>query len=40
LLVAFVLLFFWQGGTIFYRNRPGPYRPDAVPPHLLPRVKS
>jgi hypothetical protein len=40
LLVAFVLLFIWQGGTIFYRNRPGPYRPDAVPPHLLPRVKS
>jgi hypothetical protein len=39
LIVAFVLLFLWQGGTIFHRNRPRSYRPDALPPLLLPRVK-
>lgn len=39
LIAAFVLLFFWQGGTIFHRNRPGMYRPDALPPLLLPRVR-
>jgi hypothetical protein len=39
LIGAFVLLFIWQGGTIFYRNRPRPYRPDALPPVLLPRLK-
>jgi hypothetical protein len=37
LIAAFVLLFFWQGGTIFQRNRPGSYRPDALPPLLLPK---
>ncbi|MEW6450833.1 MAG: hypothetical protein AB1490_09310 [Pseudomonadota bacterium] len=38
---AFVLLFFvlfaWQVGTYFYRNKPGRYRPDALPEHLLPK---
>jgi hypothetical protein len=40
LIVVFLLLFFWQVGNIFYRNRPGSYRPEALPPLLLPRVKS
>jgi hypothetical protein len=39
LIVAFVLLFFWQGGTIFYRNRPQPYRPGDLPSRLLPHTK-
>ena len=38
LIIGFVLLFFWQGGTMFYRNRPGIYRPDAPPPAVLPRA--
>ena len=29
-------LFLWQGGTFFKRNRPGRYRPDAVPGDLVP----
>jgi hypothetical protein len=40
LIAAFLLLFLWQAGNIFYRNRPGSYRPDALPPQLLPRVKA
>jgi hypothetical protein len=40
LIAAFLLLFLWQAGNIFYRNRPGSYRPDALPPALLPRAKS
>jgi hypothetical protein len=36
ILAGFLALFAWQGGTFFYRNRPGPYRPDAVPPQVLP----
>jgi hypothetical protein len=39
MIFAFLLLFLWQAGNIFYRNRPGSYRPDALPPPLLPRVK-
>jgi hypothetical protein len=34
---AFFLLFAWQVGTYFYRNKPGRYRPDALPGHLLPK---
>ena len=34
---GFFLLFAWQVGTYFYRNRPGRYRPDALPQHLLPK---
>lgn len=30
-------LFLWQAGGIFHRNRPGTYRPDALPPSVLPR---
>jgi hypothetical protein len=39
MILAFLLLFLWQAGNIFYRNRPASYRPDALPPALLPRVK-
>jgi hypothetical protein len=35
---AFVALFLWQGGNFFRRNRPGTYRPDALPHELMPRV--
>ena len=35
---AFVALFLWQGGNFFRRNRPGRYRPDALPAELVPRV--
>lgn len=34
----FFLVFAYQLGTYFYRNRPGRYRPDAVPAGLLPKV--
>jgi hypothetical protein len=34
----FFLVFAYQLGTYFYRNRPGRYRPDAVPPDVLPKV--
>jgi len=34
---VFLLLFLWQAGNFFRRNRPGTYHPDAVPPLLLPR---
>jgi hypothetical protein len=33
-----VLLFAWQVGTMFYRNRPLVYRPEQPPPAVLPRV--
>jgi hypothetical protein len=39
LIGAFLLLFLWQAGNIFYRNRPGSYRPDALPSLLLPSGK-
>lgn len=34
---GFVALFLWQGGSFFRRNRPGRYRPDALPNDLMPR---
>jgi hypothetical protein len=34
------VVFAAQLGTYFLRNRPGRYRPEAVPPSVLPRVKS
>lgn len=40
LVAVFLLMFLWQAGNIFYRNRPGSYRPDTLPPTLLPRAKS
>ncbi len=37
-IAALLALFVWQGGNFFRRNRPGSYRPDALPPELLPKV--
>lgn len=34
---VFMALLAWQLGTFFYRNRPGHYRADALPPQVLPR---
>jgi hypothetical protein len=34
---AFLGLFLWHGGNFFRRNRPGVYRPDALPELLLPK---
>jgi len=34
----FFLVFAYQLGTYFYRNRPGRYRPDVVPADVLPKV--
>lgn len=31
-------MFGWQLGNHFVRNWPGDYRPDAIPPHVLPRA--
>jgi hypothetical protein len=33
---AMLALFLWQTGSFFRRNRPGVYRPDAIPPQALP----
>lgn len=35
-ILAFGLLFAWQGGNFLRRNRPGIYRPDALPSVLMP----
>ena len=35
---ALMALFLWQGGNFFRRNRPGRYRPDALPAALMPKV--
>jgi hypothetical protein len=35
-IVGFLALFLWQAGGFFVRNRPGSYRPDAVPRSVLP----
>jgi hypothetical protein len=35
---GFLALFLWQAGNLFRRNRPGTFRPDAVPPQVLPKV--
>jgi hypothetical protein len=37
-IAAFLALFLWQGGNFFRRNKPGSYRPDALPSVLLPKV--
>jgi hypothetical protein len=34
---VFMALFLWQGGAFLRRNRPGLYRPDALPPQLMPK---
>jgi hypothetical protein len=33
---GFGALLLWQGGNFFHRNRPGSYRPDALPRALVP----
>jgi hypothetical protein len=33
---GFLGLFLWQSGGYFRRNRPGTYRPDALPKELVP----
>jgi hypothetical protein len=33
---AFFVLFVWQGGNFFRRNRPGVYAPDTLPAVLMP----
>lgn len=35
---VFLALFLWQGGNFFRRNRPGVYRPDALPSELMPKA--
>ena len=35
---AFLAFFLWQGGAFFRRNRPGLYRPDALPAEVVPRT--
>jgi hypothetical protein len=36
-IAAFLAVFLWQAGTFLHRNRPGAFRPDAVPPQVLPK---
>jgi hypothetical protein len=38
IVVAFFVLLLWHMGPFFRRNRPGTYRPDAVPDEVLPRA--
>jgi hypothetical protein len=35
---VFLAAFLWQAGTFFRRNRPGTYRPEAIPAAVLPRA--
>jgi hypothetical protein len=37
IVAGFLALCLWQIGGFFYRNQPGTYRPDALPPALVPR---
>jgi len=34
---VFIALFLWQGGNFVARNRPGVYKPDALPTQLMPK---
>jgi lipopolysaccharide export LptBFGC system permease protein LptF len=36
-IALFFAIFLWHGGSFLQRNRPGHYRPEAVPEHVLPR---
>lgn len=38
-IVLFLAFFLWQGGDFLRRNRPGLYRPDALPADLLPKAR-
>lgn len=35
---AFLVLFLWQGGNFFRRNRPGRYSPEALPREVMPPI--
>jgi len=37
IVAAFLVLFLWQAGNFFRRNRPGTYRPEALPADIMPR---
>jgi hypothetical protein len=37
-IAVLLAVFMWQVGSYFTRNWPGSYRPDAIPPQLLPKV--
>jgi len=37
LVAVFLAVFLWQVGGFFRRNRPGTYRPEAVPAEVLPK---
>jgi hypothetical protein len=37
-IAVLLTVFVWQVGSYFTRNWPGTYRPDAIPPQLLPKV--
>lgn len=37
LIGGFLALFLWQSGNFFRRNRPGLYRPEALPSELMPK---
>lgn len=36
-IAAFLAFFLWQASQFFRRNRPGTFRPDAVPEQVLPK---
>jgi hypothetical protein len=38
IVAAFLILLLWHMGPFFRRNRPGTYRPDALPEEVLPRA--
>lgn len=38
IVAGFFALFLWQGGNFFRRNRPGLYRPEALPDLVMPRA--
>jgi hypothetical protein len=40
IVAAFFLVFALQIGNYFRRNRPGRYRPDAIPAEVLPKLKN
>jgi hypothetical protein len=35
---AFFVIFTWQAGSYFHRNRPARYQPDRIPPSVMPRA--
>jgi hypothetical protein len=37
IVAAFLAFYLWQAGNFFRRNRPGTYRPDALPADVMPR---